>query len=84
MGSIDGWQPIETFQRNEKSDYSFALVAYGPEDDRSIGKAMRYKDEWFVGALFYNMAAKHGERQFYFREHKINPTLWMAIPELPE
>lgn len=76
------WQPIETFPRNKKSNYSFALVVYGPEDDRSVGAAMRYKDEWFVGALFYNME-QHGKRQFHFREHKINPTHWMPTPELP-
>lgn len=77
------WKPIETFPTNEKSHYSFAMVVYGPRDDQSVGLAMRYKNEWFVGALFYNHA-RFDERQFSFREYKIHPTHWMEKPELPK
>lgn len=77
------WLPIETAPANDKSDYFFCLAAWGPDEDKTTGCAMRYKDEWFAGSLFYKMMARHDEQRFEFREHRINPTHWMPKPEAP-
>lgn len=76
------WQPIETFPSNAKSDYSFALVAWGPDGDKSTGFAVRYKNEWFAGALFY-CGGPYDQRQYEYRETKINPSHWMTEPDVP-
>lgn len=72
------WKPIETCPPNEKSDYSFYFVAWGPDGDKSTGPAMRYKNEWFAGALFYCGGPYNG-RQYRYEETKIRPTHWMEV-----
>lgn len=76
------WRPIETAPGDDKSDYFFAIVAWGPENDKTTGYAVRFKGEWFAGTLFYN-GARYDERQFSFREHPVRPSHWVPIPEAP-
>jgi hypothetical protein len=76
------WQPIESAPSDKKSDYLFALIAWGPEEDKSMGEGMRYKGQWFATGVFYN-GRPHDERQLVFRELRVDPSHWMTRPSLP-
>lgn len=80
--ALPKWRPIETAPKDDKSNYFFCTAAYGPDEDKSTGYAMRYKGEWFAALVFYNMG-KHAQRQLEFREYKITPTHWMPLPPAP-
>jgi hypothetical protein len=77
---MSNWQPIETAPFNEKSDYFFCLIAWGPDADKSTGDGMRYKDKWYAAGLFYRSMSRD-ERQYSFRDHEVTPSHWMPRPK---
>lgn len=74
------WQPIEIFPDNNKSDYSFCVAAWGTDEDKSTGHALRYKNQWFAGALFYK-GGLADTCQFKFEHIPIQPSHFIEIPE---
>lgn len=79
LSVADGWAPIEQLPVNDKSNYDFCLIAWGPDDVKNTGLGMRFGDEWFASAIFYN-GATHSKRQLVIREVRVQPTHYMPFP----
>ena len=79
-GSAFPWRTIDTAPIDTASDYLFAMIVWGHEDDQSVGCGMRYKGEWFAAGTFYR-GGLGTQRQYEMREYKVSPTHW--APRLP-
>jgi hypothetical protein len=73
------WQPIETAPTGAKG-YAWMLLAWGPDEDKSVSNGMRCGDRFFAAPSFYCMGQ---ERQFQQREIEVFPTHWMPLPDAP-
>lgn len=78
--SGDAWQPIETAPKG-KNGVSFMMLANGPEDDQSVSIGMQIDGKFYAGSVFYCLGNK--EKPFEIREHKVQPTHWMPMPDTP-
>jgi len=72
-----GWQPIATAPTNGK----IIFVAWEP-GDWCTGEAFFRDGKWFAAAVFYKLGFS-AHPQIEFREHIVNPVLWMPRPDSP-
>ena len=75
------WQSIETAPKGAKG-IAWMLLAYGPEDDRSVSIGLRFHNTFFAAGTFYR-GGPFDERQFELRECEVDPTHWMPVPDAP-
>jgi hypothetical protein len=78
---IDQWQDISTAPKGSNG-VAWMMLAYGPDDDQTVGIGMRFHDQFFAASTFYKVGPAR-ERQYIFREHEVHPTHWMPIPPAP-
>ncbi|MDH1266742.1 DUF551 domain-containing protein [Rhizobium pusense] len=77
----EGWQDIGTAP-TEKGNCFFCQLAWGPENDRSIGDGFRWNGRWFAVGTFYK-GGRFDECQYEKRQIEVQPTHWMPLPAAP-
>lgn len=76
---MTGWQPIETAPK----DGTRIRLAWDQHDWATADGIFR-DGEWIAAPLFYSDGqSEPGKPYLCFREHRVNPTLWMPLPEPP-
>jgi hypothetical protein len=75
--AVEGWKLIDTAPE-VKGDYFFCLVAWGDDEDKSTGYAVRFDGKWYAGAVFHAIGQR---RRYFIKETEVTPTHWMEFPK---
>lgn len=77
---MNEWMPIETAPKGANG-YAWMLLAWGPEDDKSVSKGMWCVDRFIAYGTFYAIGKTPA---FECRQIEVKPTHWMPLPEPPK